>query len=193
MIKVLTTLLDPGAFPACEIAALYAERWQVEIAYLHLKKTVKGTGRMLRGRSVTLARQEAWALLLAHNMTATLAARAAGQAGIDPRLIPFTAVLVPDPRPRHRRYLLPALRQAPRQRKGPHHPARQPGPRPASTPGPARPDLRQDSLPAAELAHRRGRIHDNDRRRRISRKQTYVPEVKGSARRRVMNHQPATG
>ena len=30
MIKVLTTLLDPGAFPAREIAALYAERWQVE-------------------------------------------------------------------------------------------------------------------------------------------------------------------
>ena len=93
VIKVLTTLLDPEEFPASEIAALYAERWQVEIAYLHLKKTVKGTGRVLRGRSVTLARQEAWALLLIHNMTAALAARAAGQAGLDPRLIPFTAVL----------------------------------------------------------------------------------------------------
>jgi DDE family transposase/transposase IS4-like protein len=92
-IKVLTTLLDPDAFPAREIAALYAERWQIEIAYLHLKKTVKGTGRILRGRSVTLVRQEAWALLLVHNMTAALAARAAGQAGIDPDLIPFTAVL----------------------------------------------------------------------------------------------------
>ena len=93
VIKVLTTLLDPEQFPAREIAALYAERWQIEIAYLHLKKTVKGTGRVLRGRSVTLARQEAWALLLVHNMTATLAARAAGQAGRDPGLIPFTAVL----------------------------------------------------------------------------------------------------
>jgi hypothetical protein len=93
VIKVLTTLLDHEEFPASEIAALYAERWQIEIAYLHLKKTVKGTGRTLRGRSVTLARQEAWALLLIHNMTAAIAARAAGQAGIDPRLIPFTAVL----------------------------------------------------------------------------------------------------
>jgi hypothetical protein len=93
VIKVLTTLLDPEQFPAREIAALYAERWQIEIAYLHLKKTVKGTGRVLRGRSVTLARQEAWALLLIHNMTATIAARAAGQAGLDPDLIPFTAVL----------------------------------------------------------------------------------------------------
>ena len=81
------------SFPARQIAALYAERWQIEIAYLHLKKTVKGTGRVLRGRSVTLARQEAWALLLVHNMTATLAARAAGQASLDPDLLPFTAVL----------------------------------------------------------------------------------------------------
>ena len=93
VIKVLTTLLDPEQFPARQIAALYAERWQIEIAYLHLKKTVKGTGRVLRGRSVTLARQEAWALLLVHNMTATLAARAAGQASLDPDLLPFTAVL----------------------------------------------------------------------------------------------------
>ena len=92
-IKVLTTLLDPDACPAREIAVLYAERWQVETAYLHLKKTVKGTGRVLRGRSPALARQETWALLLVHNMTATLAARAASQAGIDPDLIPFTAVL----------------------------------------------------------------------------------------------------
>jgi Transposase DDE domain/Insertion element 4 transposase N-terminal len=92
-IKVLTTLLDPDAYPAREIAALYAERWQVETAYLHLKKTVKGTGRVLRGRSPALARQETWALLLVYNMTATLAARAAGAAGLDPDLIPFTAVL----------------------------------------------------------------------------------------------------
>jgi Transposase DDE domain len=92
-IKVLTTLLDPQASSASEIAALYAERWQIEIAYLHLKKTIKGTGRVLRGRSPALARQETWALLLVHNMTATLAARAAGQVGLDPDLIPFTAVL----------------------------------------------------------------------------------------------------
>jgi hypothetical protein len=83
-IKVLTTLLDPDAFPAWEVA---------EIAYLHLKKTVKGTGRVLRGRSAALARQETWALLLVHNMTAAIAARAAGHAGLDPDLIPFTAVL----------------------------------------------------------------------------------------------------
>ena len=91
--RVLTTLLDHEAYPARDIAVLYAERWQIEIAFLHLKRTVRGPRRPLRGQSPELARQEAWALLLIHNITATAAARAAGPAGIDPGLIPFTAVL----------------------------------------------------------------------------------------------------
>jgi len=93
LIRVLTTLLDHQTYPAREIAALYARRWQIEIAFLHLKKTVRGPRRALRGQSPELARQEAWALLLIHNMTATAAARAAALAGTDPGLIPFTAVL----------------------------------------------------------------------------------------------------
>ena len=93
VMRVLTTLLDHEVYPAREIAVLYAERWQVEIAFLHLKKTVRGPRRALRGQSPELARQEAWALLLIHNMTATAAARAAALAGTSPGLIPFTAVL----------------------------------------------------------------------------------------------------
>jgi len=93
LLRVLTTLLDHQAYPAREIAALYAQRWQIEIAFLHLKKTVRGPRRPLRGQSPELARQEAWALLLIHNLTATTAARAAAEAGADPRLIPFTGVL----------------------------------------------------------------------------------------------------
>ncbi len=93
VMRVLTTLLDHEAYPARDIAVLYAERWQIEIAFLHLKRTVRGPRRPLRGQSPDLARQEAWALLLIHNITATAAARAAGTAGIDPGLIPFTAVL----------------------------------------------------------------------------------------------------
>jgi len=92
-IRVLTTLLDPDAFPAAEIAALYAARWQVETAFLHLKKTVRGAGRALRGRSAALARQEAWALLLVHNMIAALAAEAAVTARAGLAAVSFTAVL----------------------------------------------------------------------------------------------------
>jgi hypothetical protein len=92
-IRLLTTLLDPDLYPASELAVLYGKRWIIEIAFLHLKRTVRGTGRTLRARSAELARQEAWALLLAHNMIAGLAARAAALAGLVPGQIVFTAVL----------------------------------------------------------------------------------------------------
>src|SRR5271169_4455931 len=88
-----TVLLDPGLHPAGELAVLYQKRWLIEIAFLHLKRTVRGTGRVLRGRSEALVRQEAWALLLAHNRIAGLAARAAATAGLAPGQICFTAVL----------------------------------------------------------------------------------------------------
>src|SRR6266480_1327248 len=64
VMRVLTTLLDHEAYPARDIAVLYSERWQIEIAFLHLKRTVRGPRRPLRGQSPDLARQEAWALLL---------------------------------------------------------------------------------------------------------------------------------
>lgn len=92
-VRLLTTLLDPDLHPAAELAALYARRWLIEVAFLHLKKTVRGAGRVLRGRSETLVRQETWALLLAHNIIAGLAARAAATAGLTPGEICFTAVL----------------------------------------------------------------------------------------------------
>jgi Transposase DDE domain/Insertion element 4 transposase N-terminal len=92
-VRLLTTLLDPVLCPAGELAVLYQKRWLVEVAFLHLKKTVRGAGRVLRGRSGPLVRQEAWALLLAHNMIAGLAARAAATAGLTPGEITFTAVL----------------------------------------------------------------------------------------------------
>jgi hypothetical protein len=92
-IRLLATLLDPDLYPAAELAVLYGKRWIIEIAFLHLKKTVRGTGRVLRARSAALARQEAWAFLLAHNAIAALAARAAALTGLSPGEIVFTAVL----------------------------------------------------------------------------------------------------
>jgi DDE family transposase len=92
-VRLLTTLLDPDLCPAAGLASLYQKRWIIEIAFLHLKKTVRGTGRVLRGRSAALVRQEAWALLLAHNVIAGLAARAAALAGLTPGQVTFTAVL----------------------------------------------------------------------------------------------------
>jgi hypothetical protein len=92
-IRVLTTLLDHQAFPAEAICACYAERWQVEIAYLRIKKTLRGAGIRLRGTTPETARQEIWALLTVYNTLCDLAAQAAALEGIDPDEISFTTVL----------------------------------------------------------------------------------------------------
>ena len=159
VMRVLTTLLDHQAYPAREIAVLYAERWQIEIAFLHLKRTVRGPRRPLRGQSPDLARQEAWALLLIHNITATAAARAAGSAGLDPGLIPFTAVLGLIRVPRRRRRLCrhcghrPASADAPLASLNaailamPQAPARTPA------------DIRQNRRRTTNQAHRRSHLH----------------------------------
>ena len=47
--RLLTTLLDPARAPAAELAALYHERWEIEVALAELK-----TG--LRGARVVLCR-----------------------------------------------------------------------------------------------------------------------------------------
>jgi hypothetical protein len=92
-VRLLTTLLDHESFPAHALAALYAERWQIEITYLHLKSTLRGDRVVLRGHSPELARQEIWALMTVYNILAGLAAEAGALEGIDPDEISFVTVL----------------------------------------------------------------------------------------------------
>ncbi len=63
LFRILTTLLDHEQYPAEQIAQTYAERWQVEIIYLRLKATLRGSGTRLRGQTPQLAVQELWGLL----------------------------------------------------------------------------------------------------------------------------------
>ncbi len=91
--RVLTTLLDHNTYPAGQIAALYAERWQAELVYKSIKSTLRGGDRRLRGQSPDLAEQEIWALLTVYNALVGHAVAAAVDLGIDPDEISFTAVL----------------------------------------------------------------------------------------------------
>ena len=91
--RVLTTLLDPQAYPAPQIAACYAERWQVEIVYKTIKSSLRGAGRRLRGHSPQLAEQEVWGLLAVYNAVVDQAVSAAVDLDIDPDQISFTTVL----------------------------------------------------------------------------------------------------
>ena len=91
--RILTTLLDHNQYPAEKIAQTYADRWQVEIIYLRLKTTLRGSGTRLRGQTPTLAIQEIWGLLTVYNALARLAVAAAVTLDIDPDHINFAAVL----------------------------------------------------------------------------------------------------
>ena len=114
--RVLTTLLDHEAFPAREIAALYAERWQIEIAFLHLKKTVRGP-RRAAARPVPGTRPPGSLGAAAHpqHHRHRRRPRRRGSAGHRPRAHPVHRRARPHPRPRRRRHPLPALRAPPRQ------------------------------------------------------------------------------
>jgi Transposase DDE domain/Insertion element 4 transposase N-terminal len=64
--RLLTTLLDPQAAPALELAALYHQRWQVEAVFDELKTHLLRGRRVLRSKTAELVRQEFYGWVLAH-------------------------------------------------------------------------------------------------------------------------------
>jgi hypothetical protein len=89
----ITTLTDWRAYPAADLAACYAWRWAVETGYRECKAYLRGPGRVLRGRTPELARQELWAYLAVYQAIRAIIVRAAAGAGLDPDRISFTATL----------------------------------------------------------------------------------------------------
>lgn len=65
-VAVVTTLLDPVAYPAEQILEAYRRRWRLELCLDDLKTTLQLE--MLRGRSPLAVRQEVLARLIAHNL-----------------------------------------------------------------------------------------------------------------------------
>jgi hypothetical protein len=91
--RIVTTLLDHTAFPAKDIAAVYAQRWQAEVGFYRIKHTLRGTDTILRGQTPDLARQEIWAMLYIYNKLCDLTVDVANYLGVDPDAISFVAVV----------------------------------------------------------------------------------------------------
>ncbi len=87
--RLLTTLTDPAAAPAPEVAALYHERWEIETAFDELKTHLRGPRLVLRSKTPTLVEQEFYGFLLAHHAIRVLMHDAALKAGIDPDQVSF--------------------------------------------------------------------------------------------------------
>ena len=91
--RLFTTLLDPDAAPATDLAAAYAQRWEIENAFDELKTHQRGPRVVLRSKSPDLVLQEIWGHLCCHYAIRSLMAEAAQHAGHDPDRISFTAAL----------------------------------------------------------------------------------------------------
>jgi hypothetical protein len=91
--RLITTLLDPKAAPAGELAAAYALRWAAEASFADLKARLRGPGRILRSRTPGLALQEIWAYLVVYQALRAVIARTAAAAGLDPARLSFTTAL----------------------------------------------------------------------------------------------------
>src|ERR1700745_3521873 len=65
----------------------------LEVGYRECKTYLRGPGRVLRGRTPALPRQELWAYLAVYQAIRAIIVRAAAGAGLDPDQISFTAAL----------------------------------------------------------------------------------------------------
>jgi len=87
--RLVTTVLDPSAAPAEELAALYQERGEIETALDELKTHLRGAKIVLRSKTPDLVRQEFYGLLLAHFAVRGLMHEAALKADEDPDRLSF--------------------------------------------------------------------------------------------------------
>jgi len=86
-VTLVTTLLDPVAYPAEKLIALYARRWNLELALRHLKTTMGME--VLRCQSPDMAEKEVLACLVAYNLVRCLMAEAVALAGVEMERISF--------------------------------------------------------------------------------------------------------
>ncbi|WP_405525176.1 IS4 family transposase [Streptomyces canus] len=84
--RLLTTLLDPEQAPAMELAALYAQRWEI-------KTHQRGPKLVLRSRYPWGVEQEIYGFLLVHHAVRQLMHQAATGQGLDPDRLSFTRSL----------------------------------------------------------------------------------------------------
>jgi len=87
-ITVVTTLTDPVAFPAEDIAELYGYRWNVELDLRQIKQTLSLDH--LRCKTPEMVLRELWVTLLGHNLVRKVIAVAAAVHDKPPRQLGFT-------------------------------------------------------------------------------------------------------
>ena len=109
-VTLVTTLLDSTDFPAKELVALYARRWNLELALRHLKTTMGME--LLRCQTPDMAQKELLAYLIAYNLIRCLMAQAVVAAGVEMNRLSFKGTV-----DAVRQYTTAAQNQSPNQRR----------------------------------------------------------------------------
>jgi hypothetical protein len=86
---LITSLLDHEFAPAVELAAAYAQRWEIELSFDEIETHQTGHHRVLRSKTPELVKQEIWALLLTHYAIRHIMKDAADTVGTDPDDLSF--------------------------------------------------------------------------------------------------------
>ena len=81
-VRFWTSLMDARRYPALELLALYARRWEVETTIKEIKQTLLGTD-LLQAHTQETALQEVAALVLAQAAVAEVRSQAAQAAAVD--------------------------------------------------------------------------------------------------------------
>ena len=119
-IRLITSLLDPRLDPAVSLAALYHQRWELELVFDEIKTHQLGRPNgqkvLIRAQAPAGVVQEIYGLALAHYVVRTLMAAAAAREALDPDRLSFKNALVIV-----RRHL-PELAAAPSRRLSPLYP-----------------------------------------------------------------------
>lgn len=89
VIRLITSILDWEQAPAHELAALYHDRWEIELSFREIEIHQVGHTRVLRSKSPEMVRQEMWGILLAHYAIRHVMHEAADTADIDPDRLSF--------------------------------------------------------------------------------------------------------
>ena len=89
--RLITTITEAEAAPADELAALYAERWEIETALDELKTHQRGPKVVLRSKTPDGVLQEIYGYLCTHYAIRALMSTVADDQDLDPDRISFTA------------------------------------------------------------------------------------------------------
>jgi hypothetical protein len=87
--RLVTTILEPEQALAKELAALYHERWEIEISLDEVKTHLRGAKIVLRSKRPDLIRQEFYGFMMAHFAIRGLMHEAALKGEIDPDRLSF--------------------------------------------------------------------------------------------------------